>query len=53
MHKIYAQLPDNSILILNEEESKHLCKVMRKNVGDKVLILDGKGKKAKAEIIHL
>ena len=50
MHKIYAQLPDNSILILNEEESKHLCKVMRKNVGDKVLILDGKGKKAKAEI---
>ena len=52
MHKIYAQLPDNGTLILSEEESKHLCKVMRKDVGEKVLILDGKGKKATAEITH-
>ncbi len=50
MHKIYAQLPDTGTLILSEEESKHLCKVMRKDLGDKVLILDGKGKKATAEI---
>jgi len=50
MHKIYAQLPDTGTLILSEEESKHLCKVMRKDVGDKVFILDGKGKKATAEI---
>ena len=50
MHKIYAQLPSSGSLILSEEESKHLCKVMRKTVGDRVLILDGKGKKATAKI---
>jgi len=50
MYKIYAQLPSSGSLILSEEESKHLCKVMRKTVGDRVLILDGKGKKATAKI---
>lgn len=51
MHKIYAGIPETGKLTLNAEESKHVCKVMRKSVGDQVLILDGKGKKAIAEIV--
>ncbi len=50
MHKIYSPIPINGSLTLSEEESKHLCKVMRKQVGDQVLVLDGKGRKAVAEI---
>lgn len=50
MHKIFAQFPETGNLILSEEESRHVCKVMRKIEGDQVLILDGKGNKATAEI---
>ncbi len=50
MHKIYADFPITGNLTLSEEESKHLCKVMRKTEGDQVLVLDGKGQRAVAEI---
>lgn len=38
---------------LNPEESHHLARVMRKNVGDKILFSDGLGKLALAEIKEL
>ena len=36
---------------LTEDESKHITKVLRKSVGDKICITDGKGKMFDAEII--
>lgn len=33
----------NSIHVLSEEESKHICKVLRLAVGDEIALLDGKG----------
>lgn len=35
---------------LSEEESKHCIRVLRHKVGDKILIVDGKGLKVEAEI---
>ena len=34
---------DNSIVIINREESKHIVKVLRKKVGDTIYITNGKG----------
>ncbi|QDH80169.1 16S rRNA (uracil(1498)-N(3))-methyltransferase [Echinicola soli] len=36
-------IPDTGNIILNHEESKHLVKVLRKVIGDEVLLTDGKG----------
>lgn len=36
--------------VLGNDESHHLCKVLRKDFGDTIFITDGKGKSAKAKI---
>ncbi|HET6227660.1 MAG TPA: 16S rRNA (uracil(1498)-N(3))-methyltransferase [Bacteroidia bacterium] len=51
MHLFYTpdiSLPDYT---LNEEESKHCIRVLRLSVGDKVVLLDGKGGWYEGEII--
>ena len=35
---------------LDEEESHHLFKVMRRSIGEEVMVTDGKGKLIKAKI---
>ncbi len=51
MHKIFTDFTSNQVVELNPEESKHLCKVMRKTEGEKVLLLNGKGQRGLAELI--
>jgi 16S rRNA (uracil1498-N3)-methyltransferase len=41
----------DSSLILSEDTSKHIIQVLRMQKGEKVLLTDGKGKKAEAEIV--
>jgi 16S rRNA (uracil1498-N3)-methyltransferase len=40
----------NSINILNEEDSRHCIKVLRKNIGDKIHVVDGVGGLFECEI---
>jgi 16S rRNA (uracil1498-N3)-methyltransferase len=51
MHLFYT--PDISLpeYTLNEEESKHCIRVLRLSIGDKVVLLDGKGGWYEGEII--
>ena len=42
---------DNNILDLPEDESKHCVRVLRKKVGDEIILIDGKGNKAFCKII--
>ncbi|NBN99404.1 MAG: 16S rRNA (uracil(1498)-N(3))-methyltransferase, partial [Flavobacteriia bacterium] len=42
--------PESQEFILNEEESKHCVRVLRKQVGDLIELLDGKGGGYVAEI---
>lgn len=46
----YCEEIDNEISILNEEESQHAIRVLRKKYGDTIIIIDGKGNKYEAEI---
>lgn len=41
---------DAKILWLNEDESKHIVRVLRMKIGDKLHLTDGKGKLCEAEI---
>jgi 16S rRNA (uracil1498-N3)-methyltransferase len=53
MHLFYdpsIKIESNSH-VLNEEESKHACKVMRLQMGNQILILDGVGNAFTCEII--
>lgn len=52
MHKVYHPSSLSETVILSEEESRHLSKVLRKKNGDQVILLDGKGTKADAIITH-
>jgi 16S rRNA (uracil1498-N3)-methyltransferase len=45
-------IPNTSTFSLPEEESKHIVRVLRCDVGEKLLLLNGKGLKVTAEIIH-
>ena len=42
---------DNNIVELPEDESKHCVRVLRKKVGDEIILIDGKGNKAICKII--
>jgi 16S rRNA (uracil1498-N3)-methyltransferase len=42
---------DNNIVELPEDESKHCVRVLRKKVGDEIILIDGKGNKAFCKII--
>lgn len=44
-----AALNDSSI-VLDEDTSKHVIQVLRKKIGDQILLTDGKGIKALAEV---
>ena len=50
MHKIFHPFPFENEISISESESKHLCRVMRLTEGSQVLLLDGNGSKALAEI---
>lgn len=51
MHYFYAeQAESNTTLILPEEESFHLCKVLRMNIGESITLLNGKGSAFRAII---
>lgn len=43
---------DDTIFTLNEEESKHISRVLRMKVGDSIGILNGKGERFTGEIIN-
>lgn len=45
-----AHIPDQELFELPEEESKHIVRVLRMNVGDMCLLLNGKGLVVEAEI---
>lgn len=64
MHIFYSTETDNNTFILNEEESRHLSRVLRLKEGDNVQIINGSGtlyegritdltgKQAKVEIVN-
>jgi len=43
---------ENEFFTVSEEESKHICKVLRMQVGDKIALLNGKGFYFETEIIE-
>lgn len=53
MGHYYIDNLDVEILKLGDEEHKHLIKVLRKQVGDRVQVTDGKGGIAEAEIVSI
>ncbi len=53
MQLFYCPEINNSPYTLPEEESKHCIKVLRKNIGDKVDIINGRGTLYECEIIDL
>lgn len=50
MHLFYTPDISNNVYTLNEEESKHCIRVLRLTIGDKVILVDGKGGWYEAEI---
>ncbi len=52
MNVFYCSEIDNEIIALDESESLHATRVLRLLTGDKICILDGKGKKCIAEIVN-
>jgi 16S rRNA (uracil1498-N3)-methyltransferase len=53
MQLFFAEhLPDQGRLTLNDEESKH-CKVLRKQLGDQIQLIDGQGHLATASICQI
>jgi 16S rRNA (uracil1498-N3)-methyltransferase len=47
----YVEDLERSSLVLDEDTSKHIVQVLRMEKGEKLLLTDGKGKKAEAEIV--
>ena len=47
---IHSISNNNSPIVLDEDTSKHITQVLRKKVGEEILLTDGKGTKAKAVI---
>ncbi|MFT7592280.1 MAG: 16S rRNA (uracil1498-N3)-methyltransferase [bacterium] len=50
MHHFYSHDITDSIVTLNEEESRHSIKVMRLSVGDEIMVFDGLGKALRCAI---
>jgi 16S rRNA (uracil1498-N3)-methyltransferase len=46
-----AEIPNTNTFFLPEEESKHILRVLRLEIGEHILLLDGKGKKLELEIV--
>lgn len=51
MQLFYVKNVDSEIIVLDEEESRHAIKVLRKTTGDNLHVIDGKGGMYKATII--
>ena len=51
MHLFYTPDISSPEYILNEEESKHCVRVLRLTIGDKIILIDGKGGWYEGEII--
>lgn len=47
----YINNLENNTVVLNEETSKHIIQVLRMQKGEKLLLTNGKGRKAEAEIV--
>ena len=47
----YVNNLESNDVVLNEDTSKHIIQVLRMQKGEKLLLTDGKGKKAEAEIV--
>ncbi len=43
MKKLFVEIVDGDALVLDEEQSRHLAKSLRMNVGDMITVCDGKG----------
>lgn len=52
MNLFFAQIQEN-IALITDTEAHHLKKVLRKNIGDKILVSDGKGNIYTGEIIEI
>ena len=52
MQLFFCEDLQGPMVVLNEEESRH-CKVLRKQVGDEIQVIDGKGKLAQCRILKL
>jgi 16S rRNA (uracil1498-N3)-methyltransferase len=50
MHHFYSHDITDSIVTLNEEESRHSIKVMRLSIGDEIMVFDGLGKALRCAI---
>lgn len=53
MHLFYQPELKNGLLALSEEETRHAVRVLRLGVGELIEVTDGKGTRAKAEIIEI
>lgn len=53
MNVFYCDTITEELALLNEEESKHCSRVLRKQIGDTLHLFDGKGTKAVGEITHI
>ena len=51
MQLFFHQNLENNRVELPEDESKHCVRVLRKKVGDEIILIDGKGNKANCKII--
>ena len=47
----YVEKLEDTSLVLDEDASKHIVQVLRMQNGEKLLLTDGRGKKAEAEIV--
>lgn len=50
MQLFFHQNLDNITIELPEDESKHCVRVLRKKIGDEIILIDGKGNKATCKI---
>ncbi|MCH2043875.1 MAG: 16S rRNA (uracil(1498)-N(3))-methyltransferase [Saprospiraceae bacterium] len=53
MRLFYAEQIVSNQAILSQEETKHCVKILRKKLGDKILIIDGKGGFFEGELIEV
>lgn len=53
MHQFYQPELQNGLLELSEEEARHAVRVLRLNSGDVIEVSDGRGVRAKAELVEV
>lgn len=53
MRLFYAEQIVNNQAILNQEETKHCIKILRKKIGDTIFLIDGKGGFFEGELIDI